>query len=137
MSCHYTLFIPWKTHSFAASLYYIKSLVVHYWGRIGHFSRCSIVCLCSPQSHMVSASLYFYFTMFDLQRPTSILSLFRHFQCNHEASVHVPRSSDGMDVSFCGIDRRWSMLLVLLLQFFLSSGVTEWLHAFVYRLVTV
>ena len=29
LSCHYTLFIHWKTHSFAVSLNSIKSSVVH------------------------------------------------------------------------------------------------------------
>ena len=29
LSCHYTLFIHWKTHSFVVSLYSIKSSVVH------------------------------------------------------------------------------------------------------------
>ena len=75
---------------------------------------------------MVSASLYFHFAMFDLQRPTPVLSLFRHFQCNHGASVPGPRSSDGIDVSFCGTDRRWWVHgLSLSAEGFLSSGMTE------------
>ena len=53
-------------------------------------------------------------------------SLFRHFQCNHVAAVPGPRSSDGMDVSFCGTDRRWWVhVLSLSAAGFLSSGVTE------------
>ena len=56
---------------------------------------------------MVSASLYFYFSMFDLQRPIPVLNLFRHFQCNHVVSDPGHRSSDGMDFSLCGTDRRW------------------------------
>ena len=45
--------------------------------------------------------------MFDLQRPIPVLSLFRHFQCNHGASDPGPRSLDGMDLSFCGTDCSW------------------------------
>ena len=56
---------------------------------------------------MVSASLYFHFSMFDIQRPIAVLSLFIHFQCNRGASDTGPKSSDCMDLSFCGIDRRW------------------------------
>ena len=119
LSCHYTFLIHWKTHSYAASLYSIKSSVVHSWGRIGHFSRWSIVCVCSPQSHMVSASLYFHFSMFDLQRPIPVLSLFRHFH-------HGPRSSDDMDVSFRSTDRRWwDHALSRSAGEFVSSGVTK------------
>ena len=66
-------------------------------GSIGHFRIGSIVCVCSPQSHMVSASLYFHFSMFDLQRPIPV-RLFRHFQCNHGASDPLHRCSDGMDL---------------------------------------
>ena len=47
---------------------------------------------------MVSASLYFNYSMFDLQRPIPVLSLFRHFQCNHGDSDPGPH---GMDLSFC------------------------------------
>ena len=46
---------------------------------------------------MVSASLYFHFSMFDLQRPIPVLSLFRHLQYNHGASNPGLMSSDGMD----------------------------------------
>ena len=56
---------------------------------------------------MVSSSLYFHFSMFDLHRPFPVLSLFKHFQCNHGASDPGPKSSDGMDLSFCGTDHRW------------------------------
>ena len=65
---------------------------------------------------MVLASLYFHFSLFDLQRPIPVLSLFRHFQCNHGASDPGPKSSDVMDLSLCGTDRRWSMLLVVQLE---------------------
>ena len=104
----------------------IKSLqVVHSWGSIGHFGRWSIVCVCSPQSHMVSASLYFHFSMFDLQRPIPVISLFRHFQCNHGASDPDPKSSDGMDLSLCGTDRRWwAHALSRSAGVFVPSGVT-------------
>ena len=53
---------------------------------------------------MVSVSLYFYFSMFDLHRSIPVLSQFKH---NHGTSDHGPRSSDGMDLSFYGTDRRW------------------------------
>ena len=50
----------------------------------------------------------FPFTMFTLlQRPIPVLSLFRHFQCNHWVSVPGTRSSDGIDVSLCGTYRMW------------------------------
>ena len=104
LSCHYTLFVHWKTHSFAVSLYSMKSSVVYSCGSIGHFSRWYIVCVCTPQSHMVSASLYFHFSMFDFQRPIPVLNLFRHLLCNHGTSDSGSRSSDGMDLSFCGPD---------------------------------
>ena len=75
---------------------------------------------------MVSASLYFHFSMFDLQRSIPVLSLFKDFQCNHGASDHGPRSSDGMDLSFCGTDRRWWVhALSRSAGGFVSSGVTE------------
>ena len=79
-----------------------------------------------PQSHMVSASVFFQFIIFDLQRPIPVLCLFRYFQSNHGASDHGPRSSDGMDLSFCGTDRRWWVhALSHSAGAFLSSGVTE------------
>ena len=75
---------------------------------------------------MVSASLYFQFSMFDLQRPISVLSLCRHSQCNHGASDPGSMSSDGMDLSFCGTDRRWWFhALSRSAGGFVSSGVTE------------
>ena len=46
-----------------------------------------------PKSRMVSASLYFYFSMFDMRRPILVLSLFRHFQLNHGSSYPGLRSS--------------------------------------------
>ena len=57
-------------------------------------------------SDMVSASLYFHFSMFDLHRPIPVLNMFRHFRCNHGAAESGHRSSDGIDLSFCGTDRR-------------------------------
>ena len=63
---------------------------------------------------MVSVLLYFHFSMFDLQRPIPVLSMFRHFQCYHGASDPGPMSSDGMDLSLYGTDR-WRVF---------SSGVT-------------
>ena len=62
--------------------------------------------------------------MFDLQRPIPVLSLFRHFQCNHGASYPGPRSSGGMDLS--GTDRRWWVHdFSRSAGGFVSSGVTE------------
>ena len=77
---------------------------------------------------MVSASLYFYFSMFDLQRPIPVLSLFRHFQCNHGAADPGPKSSDGMDLSFCGT--WWFHALSRSPGGFVSSGVTECTNLF-------
>ena len=75
---------------------------------------------------MVSASLYFHFSMFDLQRPIPVLGLFRHFQCNHVALDHGPRSSDGMDLSFCGTDSRWWVhALSRSAERYLLSGLTK------------
>ena len=68
---------------------------------------------------MVPASLYFHFSMFDLQWPIPVLSLFKHFQCNHGAS-------DGIDLSFCSTDCRWWVhALSRSAGGFESSGVTE------------
>ena len=75
---------------------------------------------------MLSASLYLHFSMFDLQRPIQVLSLFRHYQCNHGASDPGPRSSDGMDLDFCGTDRRWWVHAVSRSAGgFMSNGVTR------------
>ena len=64
--------------------------------------------------------------MFDLQRPIPVLSLFRHFQCNHGASDPGPKFADGMDLSFCGTDRRWWVHAPSRSAGgFVSSGVTE------------
>ena len=69
--------------------------------------------------------------MFDLQRPIPVLSLFRHFQCNHGASDPVPRSLDGMDLSFSGADRRWWVHSPSCAAGgFVSSGVTECMKLF-------
>ena len=93
---------------------------------------------------MVSASLYFHFSLFDLQRTIPVLSLFKHLQCNHGASYLVPRFSDGMDFNVCGTDRRWWVhALSDSARGLVSSGVTEWTKLFLvfrrlfYRLVTV
>ena len=75
---------------------------------------------------MVPASLYFHFSMFDLQLPIPVLSLFIHFPCNHGASDPGPRASDGMDLSFCVTDRRWWVhAFSRSAGGFVSSGVTE------------
>ena len=75
---------------------------------------------------MVSASLHFHFSMFDLKQPIPVLSLFRHFQCSHGASDPGPSFLDGMDLSFCGTDRRcWFNALSRYAGGFVSSGVTE------------
>ena len=75
---------------------------------------------------MVSASLYFHFSMFDLQRLIPVHSLFKLFQCNHGASDPGLRSLDGMDLSLCGTDRRWWVhALSRSAKGFVSSGVTE------------
>ena len=64
--------------------------------------------------------------MIDLLRPIPGLILFRHFPCNHGASDPRPRSSDGMDLSFCGTDGRWwAHALGRSAGGFVSSGVTE------------
>ena len=61
----------------------------------------------------------FTFYMFNFQRPIPVLSLLRHFQCNHGAS-------DGMTLSFCGIDRMgWVHALSRSAGGFVSSGVKE------------
>ena len=72
-----------------------------------HFNIWSIVCVCTPQSHIVVSSLYFHFSMFDLQQPIPVLSLFRYFPYNHGASDPEPRFSDGMALSFCVSNRIW------------------------------
>ena len=75
---------------------------------------------------MMSASLYFHFSMFGLQRPIPVFSLFRLFQCNHGTPDSEPRSSDSMDFSFCGTDRMWWVhVLSRSAGGFVSSGVTE------------
>ena len=91
----------------------------------------------------MSASLYFHFSMFDLQS-IPVLRLFRQFQCNHGASDPGPRSSDCMALSYCGTYRRWwAHALSHSAGGFVSSGVTECtklfldFRSFVYRLVTV
>ena len=74
--------------------------------------------------------------MLDMHLPIPVLSQFRHFQCNHEASYPGPRSSDVMALNFSGTDRRW---WVHALSCSAGGGVTEAisrLHAFVYVLVT-
>ena len=64
--------------------------------------------------------------MFDLQQPIPVLSLFKLIQCNHGTSDPGSRSSDGMDLSFCGTDRRWLVhALSRSAGRFVSSGVTE------------
>ena len=75
---------------------------------------------------MMSALLYFHFSMIDLQRPIPVLSLFRHFQRNHGASDPGPKSSDGIGLSFCSTDHRWYVhALSRSAGRFVSSGVTE------------
>ena len=65
------------------------------------------------------------------QRLIPVLSLFRHFQCNHGASDPGPKSSDGMGLSFCGTDRRWWFhALSCSAGGFASSSVTECTHLF-------
>ena len=64
--------------------------------------------------------------MLDLQWPIPVLSLYIHFQCNHGPSDPGPRSADGMDLSFCGTDRRWWVhALSRLAGGFVSSGATR------------
>ena len=80
---------------------------------------------------MVSVSLYFHFSMFDLQQLIPVLSLFRHFQCNHGASDTGPKSSNGIDLSCCGTDCRWWVhALSRSAGGFVSSGVTECMKLF-------
>ena len=84
-----------------------------------------------PQSHKVSASLYCHVSMFDLQRPIPVLSLFRHFQCNHGASDPGSKSSDGMDLGFCRTDRMWWLhALSRSAGCFVLSGETEYTKLF-------
>ena len=55
-----------------------------------------------------------------------VLSVFKHFQCNHGASDSGLRSSDGMDLSLCSTDRRWWVhALSRSAGGCISSGVTE------------
>ena len=70
--------------------------------------------------------------MFDLQRPIPVLSVFRYFQCNNGASDPWPKSSDGMDLSFCGTYRRWCTWVHLSRSAggFVSSSVTECTNPF-------
>ena len=58
VSLHHTFVIHCFTHLCAVSLYISRSSVVHACGRSGQFSKCSIVCGSSVQSHVVSSSQY-------------------------------------------------------------------------------
>ena len=86
---------------------------------------------------MVSALLYSHLSMFDLQQPIPVLRLFRHFQYNHGASDPGPRSSYGMDYSFCGTDRLWWVHALsdsaggFLSSYFFTSGVCLQSHDFI------
>ena len=66
--------------------------------------------------------------MFDFYSSKSVYT----FPVYHGASVQGPRYSDGMDVNFCGTDRRWWVHAFSLSAgfFILSSGMAECIKLF-------
>ena len=94
-----------------------------------HLSSCLSLHIVHPLEDLLLRSfIVFNFGMLDLQQTIPVLSMFRHFQCNHGVSDPGPRSSDGMDFSFCGTGRRWwAHTLSRPVGGFVSSGVTEYL----------
>ena len=83
VSLHHTFVIHCFTHLCAVSLYISRSSVVHACGRSGKFSKCSIVCGSSVQSHVVSSSQYPQLFILYLHLPTLVLSLLRHCHSHH------------------------------------------------------
>ena len=77
VSLHHTFVIHCFTHLCAVSLYISRSSVVHTCGRSGQFSKCSIVCGSSVQSHVVSSSQYPHLF---IKRSQNILEILSHHQ---------------------------------------------------------
>ena len=107
MSLHHTFVIHCFTHLCAVSLYNSRSSVVHACGRSGQFSKCSIVCGSSVQSHVVSSSQYPHLFILYLHLPTLVLSLLRHCHSHHGNEDPVANDSDGVMFSCVGVDCRW------------------------------
>ena len=107
VSLHHTFVIHCFTHLCAVSLYISRSSVVHACGRSGQFSKCSIVCGSSVQSHVVSSSQYPHLFILYLHLPTLVLSLLRHCHSHHGNEDPVANDSDGVMFSCVGVDCRW------------------------------
>ena len=107
VSLHHTFVIHCFTHLCAVSLYISRSSVVHASGRRGQFSKCSIVCGSSVQSHVVSSSQYPHLFILYLHLPTLVLSLLRHCHSHHGNEDPVANDSDGVMFSCVGVDCRW------------------------------
>ena len=107
VSLHHTFVIHCFTHLGAVSLYISRSSVVHDCGRSGQFSKCSIVCGSSVQSHVVSSSQYPHLFILYLHLPTLVLSLLRHCHSHHGNEDPVANDSDGVMFSCVGVDCRW------------------------------
>ena len=104
---HHTFVIHCFTHLCAVSLYISRSSVVHACGRSGQFSKCSIVCGSSVQSHVVSSSQYPHLFILYLHLPTLVLSLLWHCHSHHGNEDPVANDSDGVMFSCVGVDCRW------------------------------
>ena len=107
MSLHHTFVIHCFTHLCAVPLYISRSSVVHACGRSGQFSKCSIVCGSSVQSHVVSSSQNPHLFILYLHLPTLVLSLLRHCHSHHGNEDPVANDSDGVMFSCVGVDCRW------------------------------
>ena len=107
VSLHHTFVIHCFTHLCAVSLCISRSSVVHDCGRSGKFSKCSIVCGSSVQSHVVSSSQYPHLFILYLHLPTLVLSLLRHCHSHHGNEDPVANDSDGVMFSCVGVDCRW------------------------------
>ena len=107
VSLHHTFVIHCFTHLCAVSLYISRSSVVHACGRSGQFSKCSIVCGSSVQSHVVSSSQYPHLFILYLHLPTLVLSLLRHCHAHHGNEDPIANDSDGVMFSCVGVDCRW------------------------------
>ena len=116
VSLHHTFVIHCFTHLCAVSLYISRSSVVHACGRSGQFSKCSIVCGSSVQSHVVSSSQYPHLFILYLHLPTLVLSLLRHCHSHHGNEDPVANDSDGVMFSCVGVDLflfgRWCSFLL-------------------------
>ena len=120
VSLHHTFVIHCFTHLCAVSLYISRSSVVHACGRSGQFSKCSIVCGSSVQSHVVSSSQYPHLFILYLHLPTLVLSLLRHCHSHHGNEDPVANDSDGVMFSCVGVYCRW-LVHVVLTETWLSS----------------